>query len=391
MLTYIMPTRDRPAELARTLARLGSLDHAGEAAELVIVDNASRQRVIAPRRLTSGLPVRVVRLEENRSTAARNVGADVASGKWLVMLDDDSSPLCGRGVVAAARGASADAAAIGAEIFLPRDHSRKNAVTRESGGLPEVIVGCGALIRRDVFLSVGGYDASFDYYAEEYDLCAKLLLAGWRVRFDRRFRVLHEKSASNRDMGRILRRLVRNNAIVAMRYAPKPALRAELSGLVSRYFRIARKEHALRGYALGVAEALARVPDISRREMSQELWGRFTGLAEARARIDRAIRDAGGPTALGPVAIVYPGKNVAVITTALHERGIAIAADAGSARTLLVGTLSPGPMLDALDATQRQFPGHRVLGAWDTGPVAVAQDLADAEPRELRLRYAAAS
>ncbi|MBX9736385.1 MAG: hypothetical protein K2X32_05615, partial [Phycisphaerales bacterium] len=254
-----------------------------------------------------------------------------------------------------------------------------------------VIVGCGALIRRDVFLSVGGYDASFDYYAEEYDLCAKLLLAGWCVGFDRRFRVLHEKSASNRDMGRILRRLIRNNAIVAMRYAPASELRSELSALVSRYFRIARKEHALRGYALGVAETLARVPDLSRREMPQELWDRFTGLAAARARIDRAIHDASGPDAFGPVAIVSPGKNAGVITSALLERGIQIIDNTATARTLFIGTFSPGPMLDAIDAAQRNFPGHRVLSPWDVGPVPSVKDLADAEPRELRVRYAAAS
>ncbi|MBX9738080.1 MAG: glycosyltransferase family 2 protein, partial [Phycisphaerales bacterium] len=133
MLSYVLPTRDRPAELARTLSRIGMLDHDGHAAEVIVVDNASRARVTAPRRLANGVTVRLVRLNENRSTAARNVGAREAAGQWIAMLDDDSSPLCGRGVIEAARNADPDTAAIGAEIFLPRNHSRESAATRESG------------------------------------------------------------------------------------------------------------------------------------------------------------------------------------------------------------------------------------------------------------------
>ena len=397
MISYVMPTRDRPAELSQTLARIGALNHLGVRAEVVIVDNASRDRVRCPRHLPNGLPVRVIRLDENRSAAARNVGVSEADGDWIVMLDDDSYPLSAEGIINAINAAPMDIAAIGAEIFLgggtystPLD---VHTAPHEAGGLPEVIIGCGALIRRDRFIKVGGYDASFDYYAEEYDLCAKLLLQGWRVGVDRRFQVVHEKVASNRNFGHILRRLVRNSSVVAMRYAPRDELGHELKTIASRYAQIARSRRTLCAYGAGIAQALACFPDLARRPMTPEIWGRFIGLDAARVAVARAISAAGG--SLGPTAIVQPGKNASVVTLALREHRVELTQDPRDARTLVIGTMSPGPMLDALRSTRLAFPGVRVVAPW----LGASEHHANADsapasstvPARLLPRYAAAS
>jgi GT2 family glycosyltransferase len=195
MISYLLPTRDRHDRLQQTLAALAQLDGPAHddigGAELIIVDNASRQPLEAPRRLANGIEVRVLRRVSNEGAAARNAGAAIARGEWLIMLDDDSFPLdCGH--LHAIADAEDDVAAIVAEIMLCNGR-------RESGGLPEVIIGCGAAIRTEAFLSVQGYDPTFDYYAEEYDLCAKLILSGWRIVHDFRFRVMHEKTSAGRD------------------------------------------------------------------------------------------------------------------------------------------------------------------------------------------------
>ena len=200
-ISFIIPTRDRAPVLAETLTGLSELGPLP--AELIVVDNASEAPPELPARLPNDIPVRTIRLDSNEGAAARNRAAEAARAEWLVMLDDDSHPV-GAGFLRAIADAPADVAAIGAEIFLPSG-------AREAGGLPEVFIGCAAAIRRADFLAAGGYDPAFDYYAEEYDLAAKLLLAGRRVVHDRRFRALHRKSTQGRDMGRILHRLVRNN------------------------------------------------------------------------------------------------------------------------------------------------------------------------------------
>jgi GT2 family glycosyltransferase len=209
MISYLLPTHDRPKVLCRTLAALGALDadahDAFGGAEVIVIDNASSPpvQIGATNRLANGLPLRLIRSELNAGAAVRNVGAQAAQGEWIIMLDDDSYPL-DAGHLDAFADADADVAAIGAEIRLPSG-------SREAGGLPEVIVGCGAAIRRNAFLAVGGYDPAFDYYAEEYDLCAKFIIEGWRIVHDQRFKVQHDKTEAGRDMNRILYRLVRNN------------------------------------------------------------------------------------------------------------------------------------------------------------------------------------
>jgi GT2 family glycosyltransferase len=356
MISYIIPTHDRPEQLSQTLegiARLGDHGALG-GAEVIVVDNASNPAAWTPDWLRSGIPVKLVRRERNEAAAGRNAGARAASEEstWLVMLDDDSHPMESSGL-AALTDVPGDVGAISAEIFLPSG-------ARESGGLPEVFVGCGVAIRRDAFLRLGGYDATFDYYAEEYDLAARMIAAGYRITFDRSFRVLHRKTTLGRDFGRILRRLVRNNGWIAQRYAPAQQRAAELRETVLRYGRIAWKERSLGGYLRGAFELASTLGRQSRRPLREDQWDRLTGLHHARVAL--AAADATQP--LGRVAIVEAGKNGWAVERALVEAGATIVSDARSARTLVIGTMSPGPMLDALERAQAQGGGQRVVAPW---------------------------
>ncbi len=353
-ISYLLPTRNRPGALCQTLAALGALPYerheAAGGAEVIVVDNASRPPVKLPDKLDNDLPLRCVRLDSNRGAAARNRGAAEARGEWLVMLDDDSYPL-DTGHLAVLEEAPADVAAIGAEILLAEG-------THEVGGLPEVIVGCGAAIRRDAFLEVGGYDAGFHYYAEEYDLCAKLLLAGARVRHDLRFRVRHGKVPQRRDMNVILRNLVRNNGWIIQRYAPRHRREQALCEVIARYGDIAMKENAAWGYAQGMTELRRTQDEQPSRPMSEALFDRFTGLAHVRAEL------AGHPDLVGRVrvALVDEGKHAGIARQALREVGAKFAADEAAADVLVIGTLSPGPMLDALE--MRRAEVRPVLLPW---------------------------
>jgi GT2 family glycosyltransferase len=379
MLAYILPTRNRPERLEQTLRALGDLPR--HEARVLVVDNASRPPVAiggaapasgapaegAPATLPNGLEVAVLRRPRNEGAAARNAAARAADPacEWLVMLDDDSHP-ADLGFLGALRDAAPDVAAVAAEIVLPHQGRR------EAGGLPEVFIGCGVAIRRRAFLDAGGYDPAFDYYAEEYDLAARLILAGWRLALDRRFRVVHHKVEQGRDMGRILRRLVRNNGWVAQRYAPESCRRAELGEVVRRYRAIAQRESAMGGYLLGLASLGLSLRRQKRTPMSEDLFDRFTGLAAARAAL-RAEYDA---TPFRTAIVVEEGKNARLVRTALVELGVRIVEDESPSRpadhglrphaadALVIGTLSPGPMLDAWDRLRAQHPGRRIIAPW---------------------------
>lgn len=356
MIALVIPTRDRHDRLRQTLSRIGALP-ARElaAARVIIVDNASQTPAAAPPALANGLPVLVHRLGENLGAAARNIGAELAAGaEWLVMLDDDSAPR-DAAFVRRLHQAPDNVAAIAADITLPDGR-------REVGGLPEVFVGCGAAIRRQAFLDAGGYDGSFGYYVEEYDLCARLLLAGWHIGRDPWFRVRHERERAGRDMNRILRALVRNNGWVIQRYAPEAERRSELRQMRARYRQIAAKEGATEGFARGLLELRATIAAQPRRPMTDALWARFTGLAAAREAIIAAIDRA--PAPVRTAAIVDEGKQAHLIRRVLAELGVAEAPLPDSPDAMVIGTLSPGPMLDAC--------ARRLATARPGGPLVIA-------------------
>lgn len=333
-----------------TLEAIGRLRLARDEAEVVVVDNASKVAVEAPTKLANGLRVKLLRLPANLGAAARNHAAEAAGGRWLVMLDDDSFPL-DAAFAALLEEAPTEVAAINAEIVL-------GSGAREAGGLPEVFIGCGVAVRREAFLAAGGYDAAFGYYAEEYDLAARFIGAGYRIVHDRRFRVMHEKVSSGRDMNVILRRLVRNNGWVVQRYTPHDRREAELAHTIERYRQIAVKEAATEGYERGLAElreTLGAQPD---RALSPAHDERFTGLAVVREtlanhpELRRSRR----------IALVAEGKNANVIRAAIDDSQHALVADS-QAEVVMVGTLSPGPMLDALEAAG-VMGNRRVIAPW---------------------------
>lgn len=355
MISYLLPTHDRPERLRQTLEAMARLSSAAHdpigGAEVIVVDNASQPPIRLPASLANGWPLRLIVRPTNEGAAARNAGVQAAHGDWIIMLDDDSYPL-DVGHIEVLLDSAPDVAAIGADIVL-------SGGPRESGGLPEVFIGCGVAIRRHAFLDAGGYDRAFDYYAEEYDFCAKLLLNGWRIVHDHRFRVRHEKIAAGRDMNRIVHRLVRNNCWVAQRYAPDDCRDKEISETITRYARIAMKENAARGFAGGMADVLQSMDAQPRRPMPRELFDRLTGLSHVRQTL---FSEASSLQAGAPVAIVDQGKNAWAAGQVLCEIGCAVVDDERDAEILVIGTLSPGPMLDAFE---RRSTGHQpVLLPW---------------------------
>lgn len=368
MISFVLPTRDRPARLRQTLLALGRLVPTNGLAlegEVIVVDNASRATPVLPRRLDNGLSVTLLQRPTNEGAAARNEGVRQSSpaSKWVVLLDDDSYPLDGA-FIPALLSQPHDVAAVSADIVLPgkTDEEGRLITPREQGGLPEVFIGCGVAIRRNVFLELGGYDPHFNYYVEEYDLAAKILLAGHRVAFNKNFRVMHAKDSAHRDMNTILARLVRNNGWVAQRYAPDSQRLQELREIRRRYRAIAAKEDALRGFGEGLVELRRTLKAQPRHAMPTEIFDRFTGLAAAR----EAIHAAWNKHRFRSAHIVDAGKNAWVVERALSEAGVAILPYGQDAEASVIGTMSPGPMLDAYKrrTSARRGRGPIVVAPW---------------------------
>ena len=369
-IAFVLPTRNRHAELGQTLERLGGLELAC-GAEVIVVDNASDEPARAAAELANGVRCRVIRMDENLGAAARNVGVRASDerSEWVVMLDDDSSPLDGAfaGVLA---GQGADVAAVMADIRLGDG-------SRERGGLPEVFIGCGVAIRREVFAACGGYDASFGYYAEEYDLAARIIAGGGRVVFAPGFGVLHRKVSGQRDLGVILARLVRNNGWVMRRYAPQADLTERLAANESRYRAIAETEGVSGAFEIGLDELRRTIGTQARTPLTREHWERFTGERAAREAIWAQVEAMDSAGRGLRVAVVDRGKNDWAIDRVMGELAAAgrvrVTEELHAADAVVIGTLSPGPMLDAAErwwsmgvSVMVPFVGatRRVMTAW---------------------------
>ncbi len=346
---FVIPTRDRCDHLETTLGAIGAMDAPGRI-EAFVVDNGSAQSPLVAGELANGAPVRLECLPFNEGAAARNRVIGRTSADWLVMLDDDSHP-ADNGLFAALDGVPEDVWAVSADIRVPATGAR------EMGGLPEVFIGCGVAVRRAAFERLGGYDPAFGYYAEEYDLSAKIIDAGGRVRFDPRFRVDHRRASAGRDMATILERLVRNNAWVMQRYAPESVRRAQVRETRRRCRFIAGREGVMDGYGRGLVELRRTLHAQPRRPLTPARFDRFTGMAAAREALGSAFAALSFRTA----CLVDEGKNAWCVRRALAELGVR-EANEDEADALVIGTMSPGPMIDALE--RRAASRARVIAPW---------------------------
>jgi GT2 family glycosyltransferase len=88
-ISVVVPTRDRPAALARCLASLSVQDFPANAFEILVVDDGSASPVTIEPVVSARVPVRVLRQTQAGPAAARNRGMGSAAGTFVAFTDDD--------------------------------------------------------------------------------------------------------------------------------------------------------------------------------------------------------------------------------------------------------------------------------------------------------------
>lgn len=94
--SVIVPTYERPEQLATCLQSLARLDYPPEQFEVIVVDDGSTH---SPERVVGGfrgqLDVRLLTQKNTGPAGARNLGASHARGEFLAFTDDDCTPSAG--------------------------------------------------------------------------------------------------------------------------------------------------------------------------------------------------------------------------------------------------------------------------------------------------------
>jgi GT2 family glycosyltransferase len=184
-VTVVIATRDRRETLLTTLGHLAALT---EPPPVIVVDNASGDGTSAAVRRAHP-EAQLVALASNRGTGARNIGVEAARTPYAAFCDDDSWWEEG----ALARAAEhmercPRLGLLGARILVGPDGrpdptcavmARGPRVDAEPGPSILGFVACGAVVRREAFLSVGGFEPRFGIGGEERLLALDLAAAGW--------------------------------------------------------------------------------------------------------------------------------------------------------------------------------------------------------------------
>lgn len=246
-LTVGIATRNRPRSLVRCLNSIALIDDL--VGEVIIIDDSSDPPIRPVLHEVSDQVAGKVRLIEQEDTqgyiVARNAMVRLAANDCVFLLDDDAYVL--------------DANAVRQAVDVFQRHPTVGAVAcaqAEADGSPwpaamqpspveyvcyvAAYIGFAHLLRRSVFLELGGYQESFRFYGEEKDYCLRLLNAGYDVVYLPDARVAHVPDPSGRSETRYLRYVIRNDCLSAMYNEPLPMLLLTVPVRLGRYVAMRR-------------------------------------------------------------------------------------------------------------------------------------------------------
>jgi len=237
-ISVVVLTHNRREEVLLTLARLTALP---EAPPIVLVDNASTDGTVAA--VAAAFPrVEIVRSAINLGAAGRNLGVERVRTPYVAFSDDDTEWHAG----ALARAATLLDTFPGVGLLCARILVGPDAVEDPasllmarsplaSHGLPgRAILGfmAGACVmRRDLFVLMGGYRREFFVGGEEALMAFDLAAARWLMLYCPELLVTHRPSVAREPVVRRWQ-LARNRIWVAwLRLSFSSALRETLAGL----------------------------------------------------------------------------------------------------------------------------------------------------------------
>ena len=257
-VSTVVMTRERWSDLVGSLPR-----HDGP---VILVDNGSRDDSVE--RVRRAFPeVEVIALPENRGATARNVGVEAARTPYVAFADDDSWWAPGALERAAALlDADPRLAVVAARVLVgPEERLDPTCEAMASSPLPATSAGprvlgfvaCGAVVRREAFTAVGGFDPVLGWPGEEELLALRLAAAGYHCAYAADVVAHHHPSTQRPPTLRRRALEERNDVLTALLTRPWPVVaRTALS-------RLGLGNDA--GTRLGLVWALARAPRALRR------------------------------------------------------------------------------------------------------------------------------
>lgn len=225
-LSICVGTRNRPADLIRCLNSLVLLDTIEF--EIIVIDDAS-EIAIADRVLQEIHPSLVSKIQffrhaQNRGIpATRNELAQRANAPYLFCLDDDAQLLSASSIHAAIQ-VLETSPEVGA-VALSQTNERGELLPGQPAPASyrcyaPTFIGYGSLLRRELFVELGGYREVFAAYYEEPEFCKRMLDRGFYVVYLPDAGIIHHQSPIGRNNLIALRNGCRNKCFAAVYNEP---------------------------------------------------------------------------------------------------------------------------------------------------------------------------
>lgn len=221
MVSVIIPTRDRLELLSRCIDGLRRSRYPRK--EILVVDNQSREP--ATHRYLDSLKRTGVRVlpfpRPFNYSAMNNLAAETAQGEYLLLLNNDVEPLNDDWLEEmVSQALRPEVGIVGALLYYPNRTIQHAGVILGLGGIaghvgvgaPEAspgyfgrhllvqnvtaVTGACLLIRRQLFLAVGGLDEELPVAFNDIDLCLKVRGQGYRITWTPYARLIHHESAT---------------------------------------------------------------------------------------------------------------------------------------------------------------------------------------------------
>jgi GT2 family glycosyltransferase len=190
--SIIVPTFNRPAELAACLQALALLEYPQDRFEIIVVDDGGALPA-APviSRFQPGLEINSLRQDRGGPAAARNAGARIGRGRYLAFTDDDCLPAPAWLSALATSLRSNDNSLVGGRVLnaiVENPYSTASQLIvdfaythyRSDQGQPRFFSSNNMAMPAEAFHKIGGFDAAFRT-SEDRDFCDRWLMTGYRL------------------------------------------------------------------------------------------------------------------------------------------------------------------------------------------------------------------
>ena len=204
VFSIVIPTYNRPAQLAVCLQACARLDYPGDRFEVIVVDDGGSSPLDAiAARFHGVLKLKLLRQENAGPAAARNMGVSEAMGEYLAFTDDDCAPESNWLQELASQFSVSPDCVVGgqtinalsdniystaSQLLISYLYSYYNATPNRA----RFFTANNLALPADRFRSVGGFDTSYPLAAgEDRELCDRWLQLGHRMAYAQGAMVYH--------------------------------------------------------------------------------------------------------------------------------------------------------------------------------------------------------